>query len=145
VSVVQQRLDPAVFRLPVERMRDGYYSDQYFNLTRDLLIEEGRHPHVLMQVFQKEQSILGGIDEAIAILKQCSGRHVDSGWHDGWGELEVRALEEGNEIAPFETVLTIAGDYALFFRKAGVEITFEGERYHVVPQAAILALVRDED
>ena len=35
------------------------------------------------------------------------------------------------------------GDYALFFRKAGVEITFEGERYHVVPQAAILALVRD--
>ena len=37
------------------------------------------------------------------------------------------------------------GDYALFFRKAGVEITFEGERYHVVPQAAILALVRDED
>lgn len=37
------------------------------------------------------------------------------------------------------------GDYALFFRKAAVEITFEGERYHVVPQAAILALVRDED
>ncbi len=37
-----------------------------------------------------------------------------------------------------------AGDYALFFRKAAVEITFEGERYLVVPQAAILALVRDE-
>lgn len=37
------------------------------------------------------------------------------------------------------------GDYALFFRKAAVEITFEGERYLVVPQAAILALVRDED
>jgi len=38
-----------------------------------------------------------------------------------------------------------SGDYALFFRKAAVEITFEGERYHVVPQAAILALVRDEE
>ena len=37
------------------------------------------------------------------------------------------------------------GDYALFFRKAAVEITFENERYLVVPQAAILALVRDED
>lgn len=37
------------------------------------------------------------------------------------------------------------GDYALFFRKAAVEITFESERYLVVPQAAILALVRDED
>lgn len=37
------------------------------------------------------------------------------------------------------------GDYALFFRKAAVEITFEGERYLVVPQAAILALVRDDN
>ena len=36
-----------------------------------------------------------------------------------------------------------AGDYALFFRKAAVEISFEGDRYLVVPQAAILALVRD--
>ena len=35
------------------------------------------------------------------------------------------------------------GDYALFFRKAAVEITFEHERYLVVPQTAILALVRD--
>ena len=35
------------------------------------------------------------------------------------------------------------GDYALFFRKAAVEITFEGERFLVVPQAAILALVRE--
>jgi co-chaperonin GroES (HSP10) len=35
------------------------------------------------------------------------------------------------------------GDYALFFRKAAVEITFESERYLVEPQAAILALVRE--
>jgi chaperonin GroES len=35
------------------------------------------------------------------------------------------------------------GDYALFFRKAGVEITFDAERYLVVPQTAILALVRE--
>ena len=34
------------------------------------------------------------------------------------------------------------GDYALFFRKAAVEITFEGTMYLVVPQAAILVLVR---
>jgi co-chaperonin GroES (HSP10) len=37
------------------------------------------------------------------------------------------------------------GDYAIFFRSAAVEITFEGERYLVVPQAAILTLVREED
>ena len=36
------------------------------------------------------------------------------------------------------------GDYALFFRKAAVEITFENERYLVVPQAAILTLARDK-
>jgi chaperonin GroES len=35
------------------------------------------------------------------------------------------------------------GDYALFFRKAAVEITFEGERFLVVPQSAVLALVRE--
>ena len=34
------------------------------------------------------------------------------------------------------------GDYALFFRKASVEITFEHRQYLVVPQAAILVLVR---
>jgi co-chaperonin GroES (HSP10) len=35
------------------------------------------------------------------------------------------------------------GDYALFFRRAAMEITFEGDRFLVVPQSAILALVRD--
>jgi chaperonin GroES len=35
------------------------------------------------------------------------------------------------------------GDHAIFFRKAAVEITFEGDRYLVVPQTAILALVRE--
>ena len=35
------------------------------------------------------------------------------------------------------------GDYALFFRKAAVELTFDGTRYLVVPQPAILVLVRD--
>lgn len=38
-----------------------------------------------------------------------------------------------------------AGDYALFFRKAAVEITFEGETYLVIPQGAILALVREDE
>jgi nicotinate phosphoribosyltransferase len=115
VSVVQQRLEPAVFRLPVDRIRDGYYSDQYFNLTRDLLLAEGRRPRVLMQVFQKDQSILGGVDEAIAVLKQCAGHRLpDGSWEDGWDDLVVHALYEGDEIEPFQTVMTIEGDYSLF-------------------------------
>jgi len=45
----------------------------------------------------------------------------------------------------FVPMQAVIGDYALFFRKAAVEITFEEERYLVVPQAAILVLVRGED
>ncbi|MFQ5702623.1 MAG: co-chaperone GroES [Gemmatimonadales bacterium] len=37
------------------------------------------------------------------------------------------------------------GDFALFFRKAAVEISFEDKRYLVVSQAAILVLVRSDD
>ncbi len=38
------------------------------------------------------------------------------------------------------------GDYALFFRKAAIEITFEDENFLVVPYGAILVLVRgDQD
>ena len=112
---VRERLDASVFRLPVERIRDGYYSDAYFNHTKRLLEEQGRHPHVVMQVFQKERSVLGGVDEAIAVLRECSGRRApDGNWILGWDELEVRALHEGEEVAPYETVMTIAGDYSLF-------------------------------
>jgi len=108
------RLDPAVFRLPVDRIRSGYYSDAYFNFTKELLEEEGRHPQVTMQVFQKQHSVLGGIDEAVAILKQCAGRATPGGWEDGWDGLDVRALHEGDAIESHETVMTIEGDYSLF-------------------------------
>ena len=37
------------------------------------------------------------------------------------------------------------GDYAVFFRKAAIEITFEKQRYLVVPQSAILVLVREDE
>jgi nicotinate phosphoribosyltransferase len=99
------RLEPEVFELPVEKMRDGYYTDAYFNHARAALLAEGSHPRVLMQVFQKKRSLLGGMDEAIAALKLCS---------HAWDELEVRALYDGDWIEPWETVLTIEGDYTLF-------------------------------
>jgi nicotinate phosphoribosyltransferase len=67
-----------------------------------------------MQVFQKNDSILGGIDEAIAILKTCSGRAENGEWVTGWDQLVVHALHEGDRIAPWETVMTVEGDYSLF-------------------------------
>jgi nicotinate phosphoribosyltransferase len=105
VETQRKRLPPEIFDLPVEKMREGYYSDAYFNHTRAALLADGRHPRVVMQVFQKKQSILGGIDEAIAILKLCA---------DDWDDLTVHALYDGDDIAPWETVMTIEGDYTLF-------------------------------
>jgi nicotinate phosphoribosyltransferase len=58
-----------------------------------------------MQVFQKKNALLGGMDEAIAILKLCA---------DDWDALTVRALYDGDAIAPYEPVLTIEGDYTGF-------------------------------
>jgi nicotinate phosphoribosyltransferase len=99
------RLPPEIFELPVEKMREGYYTDAYFNHTREVLLEGGRHPRVVMQVFQKKHSYLGGIDEALAVLRLCA---------DDWDDLTVHALYDGDRIEPWETVLTIEGDYTGF-------------------------------
>ena len=101
----RRRLPPEIFDLPVEKMRAGYYTDAYFNHARSTLLDDGRHPRVVMQVFQKKHAYLGGMDEAIAILKLAS--------HD-WDALTVHALHDGDEVEPWETVMTIEGDYTLF-------------------------------
>ena len=54
----------------------------------------------------------------------------DEPWKIGTGE------------ARYMPVQARVGDYAIFFRRAAVEITFEGTKYLVVPQAAILVIVR---
>jgi len=105
VTVTRARLDPAIFDLPVEKMRAGWYTDAYFNHTRSALLEDGRHPDVVMQVFQKKHAYLGGMDEAIAVLKLCA---------DEFDALTVRALHDGDAIEPYETVLSIEGDYTTF-------------------------------
>jgi nicotinate phosphoribosyltransferase len=101
----RDRLDPHVFDLPFEKMRDGYYSDAYFNHTRAALLHDGRRPRVLMQLFQRHHAMLGGMDESIAILELCS--------HD-WPGLTVHALRDGDRAGPWETAMTIEGDYTSF-------------------------------
>jgi nicotinate phosphoribosyltransferase len=100
-----RRLPPEVFELPVEKMREGYYTDAYFNHTRQVLLRDERRPRVVMQVFQRHHSFLGGIDEAIAVLKLCA---------DDWDDLTVHGLYDGDKLEPYEPVLTIEGDYTGF-------------------------------
>lgn len=101
----RKRLDPEIFNLPVAKMRAGYYSDKYFVRARDILLADGYRPRVTMQVFGKQHAFLGGVDEAIAILKLCAIE---------WSELEVHALYDGDEVEPWETVLLIEGPYDAF-------------------------------
>jgi nicotinate phosphoribosyltransferase len=103
--VRRERLPPEVFDLPVEKMRAGYYTDAYFNQSREVLLRDGRRPRVVMQVFQRKRAMLGGMDESIAILKLCS---------EDWDALTVHALYDGDWMDPWETALTIEGDYTLF-------------------------------
>lgn len=103
-----ERLAPSIFNLPVERMRSGYYSDKYFVRAREVLQGVGDDPVVTMQCFQKKHAFLGGIDEAIAILKLC----LTDGY--SWDDLEVLALWDGDAIEPWEPVLQISGPYAAF-------------------------------
>lgn len=102
---MKQRLAPDTFTIPVADIKSGLYSDCYFNRTRDILIAENRHPLVMMQIFQRQHALLCGIDEAIATIRKCAHNPE---------KLDIKALHDGDEIAPWETVMTIEGDLADF-------------------------------
>jgi nicotinate phosphoribosyltransferase len=102
------RKSPEAFNLPVEQIRAGFYSDKYFLYARDVMLGEKDRRRVTMQVFQKKEALLCGMDESIAILRQCLSSGFD------WGDLEVSALRDGDLIQPWETVMLITGPYAAF-------------------------------
>lgn len=64
-----------------------------------------------MQFFQKENAVLCGTDEVIALL-QTFAKNPE--------ELEINSLKDGDKISPFETVLTIHGPYENFGFLEGV-------------------------
>ncbi|MGE3175587.1 MAG: co-chaperone GroES [Planctomycetota bacterium] len=55
---------------------------------------------------------------------------------------EHEPWKEGYRAPRFLPLQVGLGDFALFFRKAAIEITFEDEPFLVVPHGAILVLVR---
>lgn len=74
---MKKRLDSYLFDLPVQELRRGYLSDIYFWREKIVLEQHGLRPEVTMQVFQKRDAVLCGVDEAVAVLKLASGRYTD--------------------------------------------------------------------
>lgn len=71
------RLPVETFDIPVHKIRRGYYSAVYFWRTKQILEKLDYSRTVLMQVFQKRDAVLCGTDEAIAVLKLCSGYYSE--------------------------------------------------------------------
>ncbi|MBE7120353.1 nicotinate phosphoribosyltransferase [Bacillus cereus] len=94
-----------------ERVGEGWFSAVYFLKTREIIEEFRPKSVVTMQFFQKEHAVLCGADEVIALL-QTFAKNPE--------ELEIHSLKDGDNISPFETVLTIHGPYEYFGFLEGV-------------------------
>ncbi|HOP82185.1 MAG TPA: nicotinate phosphoribosyltransferase [Fervidobacterium sp.] len=82
------RLHPKVFKVAIDRIRMGYYSDKYFTRYVEVLKKDNHHPMVYYQFFPREDAVICGVDEALAILRYCTGYYKD----------EERALELYNKM-----------------------------------------------
>jgi nicotinate phosphoribosyltransferase len=114
----RKRVDPAAFQLPTERLKAGEFSDRGGALAASVLRAAKKSPRVLLQVTAKQGGWLSGIDETVAILK-CGV--------EDWSALTVHALYEGDLVEPWDTVLTIEGDYSAF---AHLETVYLGVLAH---------------
>ena len=93
------------FSFPVEKIKQGYYTDAYFMRSEEILNGDNYHPRVLMQVFARDHVVVCGTDEVIALIRQCAF-HPET--------IEIHSLRDGEEVDEWETVMTIEGDYADF-------------------------------
>jgi len=74
----KERLPVEIFNLPVNEVRCGYRAAVYFWRSKRILEQDGHHPHITHQLFQKKDHVtLCGADEAIAILKVGTGYFKD--------------------------------------------------------------------
>jgi nicotinate phosphoribosyltransferase len=116
----QKRLTNDVFKLDVERMRRGWYSDKYFENIGAMLTHlaaggyryAGQTPklraanlhsvetgniQVEMQWFTRRPgaTLVVGVDKALEMLRFCSGYFENEGFINTWDKLEVEAVRDG--------------------------------------------------
>ncbi|MBM7363402.1 nicotinate phosphoribosyltransferase [Priestia taiwanensis] len=105
-----ERLTNDTFKFD-KRIGEGWFSAVYFLKTREIIRATKPDSIVTMQFFQKDNAVLCGTDEVIALLQTFA---------DNPEKLEVHSLRDGDRIKPFETVLTIKGRYVDFGYLEGV-------------------------
>ncbi|MGL4952890.1 MAG: nicotinate phosphoribosyltransferase, partial [Culicoidibacterales bacterium] len=99
-----KRLTNKTFKFD-ERIGEGWFSAVYFLKTQQIVEQFQEDNIVTMQFFQRRKAILCGIDEAIALVHTFAKDPK---------QLEIHALNDGDQIVPFETVMTITGPYQAF-------------------------------
>ena len=88
------------------KLRDGFYSANYFLKSRKIVKENEPNHTVTMQWFQRrDNAMLCGIDEAIAVIHEFAAHPED---------LEIYALNDGDIIMSNEPVLKVTGRYEDF-------------------------------
>ena len=125
----RKRLDSASFDLPAEHIRRGDFSHPTAVWARDVLIADGRSPLVTVQFSSEQSGLLGGIDEAIAVLRM--------GVED-WTQLTVHALYDGDRIEADETVMTVDGRFDQFAHLAPMCVGVLSRRTRVTTNARAL-------
>jgi len=108
----QQRIPSDRFKLDVERMRQGWYSDKYFDNVEMMMhmLTEQNYQHqqhtvgdaeVEMQFFTRRQpsAIVVGVDKALAMLRHCTGYFDGTAWTPTWDSLEVEAVHDGSRVS----------------------------------------------
>ena len=88
------------------RLKDGFFSANYFLKSRKIVKENEPNHRVTMQWFQRrDNAMLCGIDEAIALIHTFAAHPED---------LEIYALNDGDIIKEKEPVLKVTGRYEDF-------------------------------
>ncbi len=116
-----RRLTNDVFKLDIERMRRGWYSDKYFENVGHMLTQLAQQGYRLesttsnmpgmkgnsvnvgdlpveMQYFNRRspRTLIAGVDKALCMLKHCSGYFTGSDeFVSTWSQMEVEAVHDG--------------------------------------------------
>ena len=101
---LQERLTNETFKFD-KRYKDGYFDASYFLKTEKIAKEKFPDAIVTMQWFTRKHSTVCGIDEAIALIHTFANNPQD---------LYIEALNDGDEVEPFEPVLKVKGRYVDF-------------------------------